>query len=69
MGGGGGDKKLINDGDYNKREGVKCKHAVFCLRKSAYSQFIPSHGEQYTKWRREQTTALMQCFDSSNKVQ
>ena len=35
---------------------MKCKHTIFCLQRIAYSQFIPSCGEQHGGCRRRQTT-------------
>ena len=54
-------------GNCNKWERVKEEHIIFCLRRSAHVQFIPSHGEQGGGCRKEQTIELMQCFDSNNK--
>ena len=48
---------------------VKCKHTIFCLKRSAYSQYISSsYGEQNGGWRREKTKKLMWHFESTNKV-
>ena len=41
--------------DCNKPWEVKCKHAIFCLQRSAYWQYISSScGKQNGGWRREQ---------------
>ena len=41
VGGGGGEGVAVNWGE------VKCKDTIFCLQRSAYSEYIPSsRGEQ-----------------------
>ena len=62
-GGGGGlekQPKVNNREGSNKRGGVKCKHTIFCPRRSAYSLFIfSSRGNNMVVEEREQTTELM----------
>lgn len=50
---------------FSKEGGVKD------LQRSVHLQYMPySRGEKYGDWRRGQTTnSMMQCFDSSNKIQ